>query len=55
MTCADLDEFVACYHPANRNQLKATWDAKKRPDGRWRPFTYDEIAARDKCTSTSSG
>jgi hypothetical protein len=50
MTCADLDEFVACYHPANRNQLKATWDAKKRPDGRWRAFTYDEIAARDKCS-----
>src|SRR5579885_3657293 len=50
MTRADLDEFVACYNPANRNQRKATWDAKKHPDGRWRAFTYDEIVARDKCS-----
>ena len=29
MARADLDEFVACYHPANRHQRKATWDEKK--------------------------
>ncbi len=50
MTRADLDDFVKCYNPANRNQRKATWDEKKHPDGHWRGFTYDEIVARDKCS-----
>jgi type I restriction enzyme M protein len=47
MTRADLDEFVECYRPADRNRRKATW-SEKTPDGRWRPYTYDEILARDK-------
>ena len=47
MTRADLDEFVECYRPGDRNRRKATW-TEKTPDGRWRPFTYDEILARDK-------
>jgi type I restriction enzyme M protein len=47
MTRADLDEFVACYRPGDRNQRHATWSAAT-PDGRWRPYTYDEILARDK-------
>ena len=47
---ADLDEFVGCYHPENRNQRKATWDEKKNPAGRWRMFTYEELIARDKCS-----
>jgi len=50
MTRADLDEFVTCYHPENRNQRKPTWDEKKNPEGRWRMFTYEELAARDKCS-----
>ena len=50
MARTDLDEFVTSYNPANRNQRKATWDEKQRPDGRWRAFTYDEIVARDKCS-----
>src|SRR5215216_4794727 len=50
MTRADLDEFVKCYHPTNRNQRKSTWDEKKHPDGRWRVFSYDELVARDKCS-----
>jgi type I restriction enzyme M protein len=50
MTRADLDEFVACYNPVNRNQRKATWDAQKHADGRWRAFSYEEIVARDKCS-----
>ena len=50
MTRADLDEFVKCYNPTNRNQRKPTWDEKKHPDGRWRAFTYDELVARDKCS-----
>ena len=47
MARADLDEFVKCYRPASRNRRRATW-TEKAPDGRWRPFTYDEILARDK-------
>ncbi|MCC7542658.1 MAG: SAM-dependent DNA methyltransferase [Deltaproteobacteria bacterium] len=50
MTRADLDDFVCCYHPDNRNKRTPTWDATKNPEGRWRVFTYDEIVARDKCS-----
>ncbi len=31
----DLDEFVACYHPENRHDRKATW-SRENPEGRWR-------------------
>jgi type I restriction enzyme M protein len=48
MTRADLDEFVECYHPENRNQRTPTWNEKKNPEGRWRVFAYEELAARDK-------
>ncbi len=44
---ADLDDFVACYHPENRHQRAATW-CEANPEGRWRVFTYDELMARDK-------
>jgi type I restriction enzyme M protein len=44
---SDLDEFVACYNPENRHERKENWSAEN-PDGRWRCFTYDEIAKRDK-------
>ena len=50
MVRADLDEFVECYHPANRHQRKTTWDEKKNSERRWRGFTYEEIVARDKCS-----
>ena len=43
----DLDEFVECYRPGERQKRRAAWSEKK-PEGRWRPFTYDEILARDK-------
>jgi type I restriction enzyme M protein len=43
----DLDEFVKCYNPSNRYERKPTWSEKK-PDGRWRPYTYDDLVARDK-------
>ena len=49
MKRADLDEFVACYNPANRHQRRPTWSAKK-PDGRWRAYDYDELIARDKAS-----
>jgi type I restriction enzyme M protein len=39
---ADLDEFVACYKPENRSQ--------RAPAERWRPFSYEEIVARDKAS-----
>jgi type I restriction enzyme M protein len=45
----DLDDFVACYKPANRHQRKPTW-SEAAPEGRWRRYTYDEIVARDKAS-----
>src|SRR2546426_1697924 len=45
----DLDEFVTCYNPANRNERKPTWSEKK-PDGRWRAYDYDELVTRDKAS-----
>ena len=44
----DLREFIDCYNPTNRHKRKATWHAEKNPEGRWRKFTYEELAARDK-------
>jgi type I restriction enzyme M protein len=43
-----LAEFIQCYNPKNRHKRKATWDAEKNPEGRWRKYTYDELAVRDK-------
>ncbi|MDE2324276.1 MAG: N-6 DNA methylase, partial [Betaproteobacteria bacterium] len=45
----DLDEFVKCYHPENRHDRKPTWSADN-PDGRWRAYSYEELAARDKAS-----
>jgi type I restriction enzyme M protein len=47
LTRADLDDFVACYKPENRHKRKATW-SEDNPIGRWRPFSYEELIARDK-------
>ena len=38
----DLEDFIRCYNPENRSKRKE--DA----EGRFRRFTYEEIAARDK-------
>jgi type I restriction enzyme M protein len=43
----DLGDSVACYRPGERQHRKATWSEKK-PAGRWRPYSFDEVAARDK-------
>jgi type I restriction enzyme M protein len=43
----DLDEFVACYNPANRHDRQPTW-SEENPQGRWRAFSYEELVARDK-------
>jgi type I restriction enzyme M protein len=52
LTRADLDEFVACYHPENRHDRTPTWSEDPStgagPDGRWRAYRYDELMARDK-------
>jgi type I restriction enzyme M protein len=39
---SDLDDFVARYHPDNRHERTET--------DRFRPFTYDELMARDKAS-----
>ncbi|HEX2091786.1 MAG TPA: class I SAM-dependent DNA methyltransferase [Longimicrobiaceae bacterium] len=44
---SDLDEFVACYRPANRHDRDPTW-SPDNPDGRWRAYDYEELAQRDK-------
>jgi type I restriction enzyme M protein len=44
---ADLDDFVACYHPENRHNRQPTW-TDSTPEGHWRSFTYEELIARDK-------
>ena len=44
---SDLDDFVACYRPSDRHKRTATW-SDATPEGRWRPYTYDEILGRDK-------
>jgi type I restriction enzyme M protein len=44
---ADLDEFVECYNPENREDRRETW-VEENPHGRWRVYGYDELVARDK-------
>ena len=44
---SDLDEFVNCYNPGKRHQRKPTF-GEKSLEGRWRSFSFDEIAKRDK-------
>jgi type I restriction enzyme M protein len=46
---SDLDEFVACYNPENRHERTATW-SETTPEGRWRPYNYAELVARDKAS-----
>jgi type I restriction enzyme M protein len=38
---------VSCYNPENRHKRKTTWSEKK-PDGRWRAYSYEELVQRDK-------
>jgi type I restriction enzyme M protein len=46
---ADLDDFVACFRPGARHDRAPTW-SEGSPAGRFRPYGYDEIVARDKCS-----
>jgi type I restriction enzyme M protein len=43
----DLDEFVECYVPTDRQRRKPTW-TPHTPRGRWRAFTRDELESRDR-------
>jgi type I restriction enzyme M protein len=47
MKLEDLQDFIDCYNPSNRNERKETW-SEENSEGRWRKFTYDEIIVRDK-------
>lgn len=33
---------------SNRHKRKETWNAETNPGGRWRKYSYGELAARDK-------
>jgi len=44
----DLNDFIKCYNPFNRQKRKETWHPENNPEGRWRKFTYNEIGSRDK-------
>ncbi len=43
----DLDDFVRCYNPGNRNDRHPTWTGDN-PAGRWRSYDYEELIGRDK-------
>ncbi|WP_417702429.1 hypothetical protein [Pseudophaeobacter sp.] len=49
MTYAHLEDFIACYNPANRHERTATW-SEGTPDGRWRAYTREELLSRDKAS-----
>ena len=44
----NLREFIDCYRPANRHKRKETWHPETSPEGRWRKFPCEDLAARDK-------
>ncbi|WP_432799629.1 N-6 DNA methylase [Poriferisphaera sp. WC338] len=47
LTFDDLNDFISCYKPGERQTRRQTWSLKKQ-DGRWRKFSYKEILNRDK-------
>ncbi|MCE8472040.1 SAM-dependent methyltransferase, partial [Rhodovulum sulfidophilum] len=49
MTYAHLEDFIACYNPANRHERTATW-TEDTPDGRWRAYSREELLSRDKAS-----
>jgi len=44
----DLQGFISCYNPANRQNRQETWHETNNPEGRWRKYGIDQILARDK-------
>lgn len=49
MAYAHLKDFIACYNPDNRHERTATW-TRDNPDGRWRPYSREELLSRDKAS-----
>ena len=49
LTRAGLDDFVQCYQPHDRYNRTATW-SEDNSEGRWRAYSYEEIASRDKAS-----
>ncbi|GAB4446989.1 MAG: class I SAM-dependent DNA methyltransferase [Anaerolineae bacterium] len=47
LTRADLDDFVACFNPANRYTRTPTW-SPENSQGRWRCYPYEALLARDR-------
>ena len=47
MQYSDLQDFISCYNPGNRQKRTETWN-ESNPDGRWRRFDIADILARDK-------
>ncbi|MGB3849895.1 MAG: class I SAM-dependent DNA methyltransferase [Tunicatimonas sp.] len=47
MQFEDLQDFVQCYNPTNRDARQETW-SEENPEGRWRKYSYQEIETRDK-------
>ncbi|UPQ82755.1 type I restriction-modification system subunit M [Pseudomonas knackmussii] len=44
----DLQDFISCYSPVNRQNRQETWHETENPEGRWRKYGIDQILARDK-------
>ncbi|WP_434608300.1 N-6 DNA methylase [Pseudomonas sp. R1-7] len=44
----DMQDFITCYNPQNRNERTETWHETANPEGRWRKFSLEQIFARDK-------
>jgi type I restriction enzyme M protein len=48
LTFEHLTDFIACFGPLDRHKRKATWNAEKNPESRWRKFTLADILALDR-------
>lgn len=44
----DLEDFIKLYNAENISKRKETYHPETNPEGRWRKFSYTELAARDK-------
>ena len=47
MARAHLQEFVDCYCAGHQQDRQPTYDAETNPNGRWRRFSAQEVAARE--------
>ena len=47
MTRAHLQEFVDCYCAGHQQDRQPTYDPETNPNGRWRCFSAQEVAARE--------